>query len=80
MPEYRVAYYCTSCAQELSNRDVFYTHGVCPYCGAVSSSTITRHEKKSVLVESPRELAERDKSAGVKTPFLTKMRRFFFGR
>ena len=42
-------YFCESCAQRLSIRQVLYTYGTCPKCGyrGVEAVTVVAHQKRT---------------------------------
>lgn len=33
---------CSSCKKQLSNHQIYYNYGLCPHCGIMSGSTITK--------------------------------------
>ena len=46
-PSYRSVYFCSSCVETLSFKEVYCSDGVCPKCGSVSDGTIVAHYKDS---------------------------------
>jgi predicted RNA-binding Zn-ribbon protein involved in translation (DUF1610 family) len=40
MKKYHAVHFCKACGERLSYTEVMYSHGVCPYCGACSGSTV----------------------------------------
>lgn len=44
-------YYCTSCNEELTNRERLYSHGTCPFCGHHTESASVDTRCETVLIE-----------------------------
>lgn len=44
---------CSTCSSQLSEKQVFGSHGTCPYCGAYSGSALYTHAtRESELIET----------------------------
>lgn len=67
--DYSFIYVCPKTKEELSNHEVFYSHGVCPRCGHNDNSTITHYDKVVGRYNRPSML---ERLQGKKTEFLTK--------
>ena len=48
MARFKAVHLCAKCEVRLSNHEMMCSHGVCPYCGNNSESTICDCIKKSV--------------------------------
>lgn len=44
---FRAVYCCKECGKRLTDDEVMYSDGVCPYCGYVSDGTICDYIKQS---------------------------------
>lgn len=51
---YRNIKVCSSCNERLSDREVYYSNGTCPRCGATASGTIVNYQK--VVIEEDDEM------------------------
>jgi len=49
---FRAAYVCIACDQKLTNKEVFYSGGVCSYCGYITNGTICKVKK--IAIEEPK--------------------------
>jgi predicted RNA-binding Zn-ribbon protein involved in translation (DUF1610 family) len=58
-PGYRyvAVYRCTKCKARLSNHELMYSSGVCPYCGHVTPTrgTVCDYEKSVEQIDEPRQ-------------------------
>lgn len=45
---YKVRKSCKQCEHELTNHEIYYSDGVCPYCGNISGSTIINYKKEAI--------------------------------
>jgi len=51
MKKYEAIYQCVRCEHILTFHEVMNRHGVCPYCGNLSDSTIIKTKKTPAMVE-----------------------------
>lgn len=48
MSRWHFKWRCSTCQHHLTDREVYYSHGVCPYCGFDNCSTICAREKQVI--------------------------------
>ncbi len=47
-PEYKSAWVCVNCKEQLSYSEKMHSKGVCPYCGNMSGCTIVDTEQRAI--------------------------------